>query len=296
MSRQLNSSILIASIGALVSIASFMLAIQVVDPYKVAVYWLTGIALSLVGVITYYRRLEFLVAGSTHASFLAVTLGYIVASMIGINLYYVAIPVGLLIVYLAGYLISYGMDPDRVSSFIVASTSSLGVIAAYYALTRFPASFSLSSIMLGDPVLMTIQDMVVASIISVAIVLSAFSIYRVVIFISTDPVSARVVGLRIVLYDVATYTIIGLATIGLLRVCGYIMEHVMILVPPILGARISRSSREHLLSTMILSSISSLIGYLIAIEYGLSPVGATGLVLTLIFLYHVFTRRGVIHE
>ncbi|ADV65081.1 metal ABC transporter permease [Desulfurococcus mucosus] len=271
-------------------------ASRTVGVEKTLVYWLTGLALSSVGLLTYYRGLEFLVAGSTHGSFLAVTLGYLLASLFNTSIYYSAIPIGLALVYIAGYFIYRGLDPNKVSSFMVSFTSSAGVIAAYYVLTAFPARYSLSSIMLGDPVLMTVNDMIAASTISFIVLALVLLIYEETVFISIDPVSAKIAGLRVWLYDFASFTAIGLATIGLLRVSGYIMEHVMILLPPLIGARISGNSREHLFSTLLVSTASSALGYLVAIEQGLSPVGASGLILVLLFLYTVFIRRQGRHE
>ncbi|MCY0868194.1 MAG: metal ABC transporter permease [Desulfurococcus sp.] len=263
---------------------------ETVGVERITAYILTSLAFSSVGILAYYRGLEFLTAGSTHASFLAVTVGYLISAMHGLNLYYSALPVGLILVYTAGYLVYRGMDPVKVSSFFVSFTTALGVLVAYYTLTRFPAQYSLSSIMLGDPVLMTRQDAVFAMVLSVIIVAVAIAVYRPIVFISVDPVSARVSGLNMRLYDLATFTLIGLATIGLLRVSGYIMEHVMIFLPPLIGARFSTSSRDHFASTLLSSTMASVLGYTLALNYGLSPVGLSGLILIAVYVY--FLARG----
>ncbi|WP_042667227.1 metal ABC transporter permease [Desulfurococcus amylolyticus] len=290
--RRRSSSLLACIIVSIVFLVSLVFSSRVIGVDKVIAYWLTGLSLSLVGLLAYYRGLEFLVSGSIHNSFLAATLGYIFALIFGVNIYYSAIPVGLMLTYLAGYLIHRGIDPNKVSSFMVSFSSSMGVLLAYYVLTMFPAQYSLSSIMLGDPVLMSRQDVLVTIVISIIVVTVVILIYNKIILLSIDPVSARIAGVRIGYYDFITYTLIGLATIGLLRISGYIMEHVMILLPAIVGARISRSSKEHLLLTLLVSTTSTMLGYVAAVNYGLSPVGVSGFILVIAFLYVALTGWG----
>ncbi|MEM4756739.1 MAG: metal ABC transporter permease [Desulfurococcaceae archaeon] len=276
--------IVLISVSVILSITCYH------DPRRFFAYISMGIIFGITSVIVYYKRLEFMAAGITHAGFLSVVLGYLLEYYTGVNLYVYAVLMGLVIIYSAMMLIERGFDPGKASAVLVSSTSALSVLISYYVLTSIPVRFSVSSIVFGDPLLITSEEVIL--IISLALVLliaTPFFIYEL-ISTSIDKVSASIAGVRVSLLNALAYTILGLSVIALLRVSGYIMEHVMVLLPSITAVYYADNLREHVVSTILVSIFACSAGFSLSLILGLSPTGTTGLVLITMFIIGYLLR------
>lgn len=249
------------------------------DLVRLLAYILMGLALSATSLVVYYRRAELLATESVHVGLFAVTLGYILHVFTRLPLIAMALPVGLVIVYATGLLVKNGFSIEKASALMVSTTTAFSVILIHYVLTTMPAEYSLSAVILGDPLLLTRGEALVAIMISLAIVITVLLFIKELISTSVDPISVSVLGVRVGLYDTLVYTIIGASTIGLLRLAGYVMEHVFILLPAIVMSRFSRSLRDHILNTILAGAWASSTGYALAFWLNTSPTGITGLLL-----------------
>jgi zinc/manganese transport system permease protein len=251
-------------------------------------YMLMAMSMGAVSFIVYYRRLEFLAAGSVHASLLSVTVGHVIAhSLVGFSDIYVYIvllvgmSLGLAIVYFVGLLIRTGFSQEKASAIMVSTTTTLSVIAMHYAITHIPARYSLSSLILGDPLLVSSDEAVLGIVISIGVIVGVAIGRRVIVEMSIDEVSTSILGVKAPLYDALTYTLIGVTAIGLLRFAGYVAEHVLLLIPAQVGALYARSLRDHYYGTILLGVTSASVGYAGALLLNMPPVGVTGLFLIL---------------
>ncbi|MEM4490349.1 MAG: metal ABC transporter permease [Desulfurococcaceae archaeon] len=261
------------------------------DPIKVTAFMLMGLVMSTISIIVYYRKLEFLTAESVHISLFAVTLSYILNFYFNLPIFIPAIMFGLLIIYLSLYMVHRGLGQEKASAVIVSSTSALSVISIYYVLTTIPAQYSLSSIMLGDPLLLTRSDSLLAIFFSVALFFVVMIFLKEIIETSIDPVSASLTGIRVRFYDLVTYTAIGLSSIVFLRLAGYVMEHVLMLLPAIASTFYSSSSREHVVNTLLLGVSASAAGFAASIYLNTAPTGLTGIIILITFIIGFTWRR-----
>ncbi|MEM0377798.1 MAG: metal ABC transporter permease [Thermosphaera sp.] len=284
-----NGTILLATLTAL-TIFFTILSMLSFDPRKVFTYLIMGLAFSLVSIVVYFRKLEFLASSATHTSLLAVIIGLMIESLTRIHYFLWSMIIGLAIIHIAGFMIRKGIEPNNTSAIIVASTSAFSVIAAYILVTRFPIGYNLNSLFLGDPLLITYTDMsFVAGVTIIISVIFALSLFEI-LSLGIDEVTLKILGLKTTLYDLMTYTIIGLATIGLLRVSGYILQHVLILLPAITSSFYSRSGKELILLSITLSLFASSVGFFISLLVNLSPTGVTGVVLVTCLIHGVLKR------
>ncbi|MGB9827226.1 MAG: metal ABC transporter permease [Thermosphaera sp.] len=260
------------------------------DPKKITTYLMMGLTFSLTSIIVYYRKMEFLASSATHTSLLAVITGLMLESLTGVQFPVWSLLIGLFIIYLAGVLIRKGLDPNNTSAVIVASTSAFSVIGGYLLITLFPVSYNLNSLFLGDPLLLSSRDVLLVSLVTVVVsIIFVLSIYEI-LSLGIDEVSVKLLGLKTGVYDTLTYTIIGLTSIGLLRVSGYILQHVLILLPAITASFYSNSGKELILYSITLSLFSCSVGFLLSLYFNLSPTGLTGVVLV-VFMVHGVLRR-----
>uniref|UniRef100_A0A7C2BKS9 Metal ABC transporter permease n=1 Tax=Thermosphaera aggregans TaxID=54254 RepID=A0A7C2BKS9_9CREN len=273
----------ITVVASIVSALSF-------DPRKVATYLMMGLTFSLTSIIVYYRKMEFLASSATHTSLLAVITGLMLEFLTGVQFPVWSLLIGLLIIYLAGILIRRGLEPNNTSAIIVASTSAFSVIGGYLLITSFPVSYNLNSLFLGDPLLLSSRDVFLAFLVTMTVlIIFILSMYEI-LSLGIDEVSVKLLGLRTGVYDALTYTIIGLTSIGLLRVSGYILQHVLILLPAITASFYSRSGKELILYSITLSLFSCSFGFLLSLQFNLSPTGLTGVVLVAFMVNGVLRR------
>ncbi|QOR94237.1 metal ABC transporter permease [Thermosphaera chiliense] len=280
--------VLLVTITLVASVSSAL----IFDPRKIITYLMMGLTFSLTSIIVYYRKMEFLASSATHTSLLAVITGLMLESLTGVQFPVWSLLIGLFIIYLAGVLIRKGLDPNNTSAVIVASTSAFSVIGGYLLITLFPVSYNLNSLFLGDPLLLSSRDVLLVTLVTVVVsIIFVFSIYEI-LSLGIDEVSVKLLGLKTEVYDILTYTIIGLTSIGLLRVSGYILQHVLILLPAITASFYSNSGKELILYSITLSLFSCSIGFLLSLYFNLSPTGLTGVVLV-VFMVHGILRRWI---
>lgn len=276
---------------------SILIATCVLTPYllfghRSLVYVLMGVALASVSYLVFYRRLEFLAAGSTHAALFATSLAILVEYHTGVSYYLTSVCLGLMVVYIAGALIRSGMDPQKASAIIVSASSALAVISAHYVLRTVPGRVSLASLVLGDPLLISRDEALFGVTASIAVIVAVTVVRTEVVESSIDTVSARIAGVRVNLLELFVYTIVGFSSVVMLRLAGYVMEHVFLLLPAISSARFSSTTSEHFLSTLLVGAFAASIGYALGYVLKLAPTGVTGIVIIAIWLVFSASRWG----
>lgn len=254
------------------------------DPVRTLAFILMGSALSITSIVIYYKKLEFLAAEAPHISLSAVTIGYILEYYLGLNALLSAIAIGIMLIHVPHVLSKYGFSQDKSTAVVVSLASALSIIAIHYALTNIPVRYSLSSLILGDPLLLTYNEAILAILISLIVVFMAVISLREIIEISIDEVSASLMGINVKLYEVLAYSIVGLASIGLLRLAGYVMEHVLLLLPAIVSSIYSNNLKEHLVFSFVIGTSLASIGYILSFALNTVPTGIIGILLILLLL------------
>jgi len=106
------------------------------------------------------------------------------------------------------------------------------------------AQVSLWSYILGDPLLSTWSDVAYALVVSAAVAALSIILYRKEVLIGVDRDYAMLIGLNVKLHDYAVVTLLTVASVGLLRVVGFVLEHVVLLLPSAIAVSIARNSRD----------------------------------------------------
>lgn len=249
-----------------------------------------GLTFGFLSVIIASRKLFFLSAASPHISLFTITLALLASSKVDLTTMLLAVLIGVVIVDLTGLTVSKGFDQDATIGLVTGLTTSLTVLTIYFIATLKPFGFNIYSLMIGDPLLTTLEEALVALAIAIVTATVVSLTYREQVLISFDRESARIAGLNTWIYDVLAYTLIGVNSIGLMKITGYILLHVLLLIPP----STIQNLRKNMWETLIFSVISTL--YISALSLHLSvllnvpPTGVMGL---LFFVYYIlFMDRG----
>ncbi len=254
------------------------------NPVWVVVMFSASIAFGLLSSIVAVRKLFFLAGASPHSALLAVAVSIPLTLLLGGNYYLWSLVIGILLVYVAGYAIHRGVEPDIATAVYVSFTASGGVLATYYVLTHYPLSFDLASIIIGDPILTTWRDALLSSIVALFIALSILLTYREQLSLGIDRDSAYLAGIRVPIYDLIVFTLIGLTTITFIKIMGYVLEHVLVLLPASIAISKAKTSIEALETSILSALTASLLGLHLGIILNLSPTGLTGLILLIYYI------------
>ncbi len=274
----------------------FGLTVSLAYPTYVPLTWTvtmlsTAVAYGLLSPVISAKKILFLGGSTPHTALLAISLGFIFSAYLGGPVLSWSVVIGVFLIYIIGYLIYRGFEPDRATAIYVGTAASLSVLSLYYIATHFSMYTSISSIIIGDPLLAGKSGALVSLTIASIMTLFLITSYDELVYIGIDSEYARLAGLRVRYYDLAFYTLLGLASVSLLRIIGYILTHVYILLPGAIGAAVSKGSREALYNSVAVSMTSSLIGLYAAVALDLSPAGTTGVILALSYVFLTLARR-----
>lgn len=268
----------------LLIIAYSVILAYIYNPIWVLIMVSASITFGLLSSIIAARKLFFLAGASPHSALFSVTAAIPLSFILGGDYYLWSILIGILLVYIAGYAIHRGVEPDIATAVFVSLTASGSVLAAYYVLTNYPLSFDLASVIIGDPLLTTWKDVGVALSVMIFSGLLLVLTYREQLSLGLDRDSAYLAGIKVALYDLIVFTLIGLTTIVFIKIMGYVLEHVLVLLPASIAVSRARSSFEALEISVLSALTASLLGLHLGIITGLSPTGLTGIFLLIYYL------------
>jgi ABC-type Mn2+/Zn2+ transport system permease subunit len=234
--------------------------------------------------LIYARRLLYLSSASAHIALLAVVLA-IPISKIALNSYFWAVMISLALMYAIGYTIHRGVDADTATAVFVAFTASLSVIAMYIVLTRYPIEADLMGLILGDPLLATLKDVVYLLVVSAITVTSVVLTYREQVYIGLERDCAVISGINVKLYDFVFYTVLGISTVAMIKVVGFVLQHVLILLPSAIAVAIAKNSKGVVLTSVVISVVAGVVGLYLAIITNQAPSGVIGLIMFLIYAF-----------
>ncbi len=236
------------------------------------------------------RRLYFLSAASAHVSLLAVVLA-IPLSRLALNEYIWAVLIGLIMIHAVGYSIRRGMDEDVATAIFVSFAASLSVIAMYIVLTTYSMSYDLWAIIIGDPLLATWGDVAWVSAVAVLTLIATILTYREQITIGVERDCAVLTGIRVEYYDFLLYTLLAVSTVAMIRVVGFVLQHVLIFLPSAIASLVAKDSKSMLSISVLVSVLSGMLGLQISVVVNQAPSGVIGLLMFGVFAFTLLAKR-----
>jgi len=277
------ASLILAALEATLFEPRWILAVSV----AAAVY-------GLLSPVVAARRLFFLASASPHAALFAVAVSILLSRATSVGTPYIwALLLGLAMMYGVGYAIHRGLDTDVATSLLVAATATGSVLAIYHILTRYPLEVDIWAYIIGDPLLVTWGELVPIAIVGLLAVLAIILTYREQLCLGIDPESVKISGINTALYDWVLYTALAIATIGMLRIVGFVLEHVLILLPVAVASNVTDSSTEAAAMSVGIALAASMTGIAISILLNASPSGTIGLLLLIIYLLSLAIKRRI---
>ncbi len=255
-------------------------------------WFLTIITSSLIygnlSVLVSARRLYFLAGAAPHSALLAAVIAVVLSNIVGLlNDLLWSIVVGCLLMTAVGHFIRKGYDSDVVTSIYVALTASASVVVMSHVLTTFRLSYSLWSIILGDPLLTTWAELIPTSLLALLTTALTVASLKYHVYAGVDPDYVRLVSKRGWLHDYTLFILLGVTSVALIKVTGFILQHVLILLPSITASKLTESSGGAYLTAVAVSVLAGILGLEAAILFNVSPSGMVGAVLIAAYIISI---------
>lgn len=281
----------------LISLAALVTAATVHRAGGLAILWIVNLysaalVLSAISPISVARRALYLTASLPHISLFSASIATIAARYLHVNLYLFAVLMNVFMVFLYQYLLEKGVDQEIVTSVILSLTTSMSVISLYYLYRNIGYAGQISALFLGDPLLVSKGDATISMATAVICAIFIFATWREQVMLGVDREYAYTAGLRSKLYDYVFYAILAMASIIYLRTVGYILLHVLLLLPGSIAVISAPRMSYLLLSSIGLTMFATSFSLYMGLYLNVSPVGLIGLFMLTSYIMIRVLRRG----
>jgi len=238
------------------------------------------------------RRALFLGGALPHLALLASAAGLLLELKLSANPIAASAVASAALALAAGLAASRARDPDKVVAAFVGVASSLSVLTLTYISYKYPAAYRVSALLLGDPLLSSKLDAAVSLATGLAALAYSRSALMVHVALGLSRESAVLAGARALAHDAALYCLLGASTALLMKVVGFVMTHVLLLMPGVVASLTSSSAREAFAASVAVAVSSAALALAAGLIADLSPNGLAGAVLLAAYVAIYVARRG----
>lgn len=254
-----------------------------------------GIIAPLIGSVVIIRRLSFIADTLSHFSLAGVTFGVFISKFIPESLQFMdpiyygvifSIAGTFLIEKLRGFYKNYKeLSMPIVMSFGVA-LSGIFIAISDGISTSFTTGLLFGNIMSVGPV-----DLIIILIVSIAILIFVALYYKQIVSLCFDEVNARVSGVNVKVLQTIITIILAVVISLFIDFVGVLLISALLIVPVAAAILVGNSFRGTVLTSIVISLASILLGFYLSFHL-LLPIGATVVLINVIvlFLIMLFTR------
>ena len=246
-----------------------------------------GVMLPLLGSYVINRNLGFMGDAIAHASLPALVFGL----LIGVSIFVAAIPAAIVIALMIGYLINRSkIGEDTAIGIIFSTLFALGFIL----LSIFKQiSLSVEDLLLGQILGVSDVDVLTTLVLSVIVLVTSLTLYKQFLFISFDPIGAKVAGLSVKLFDNIFLVVLSLAIFGSLQAVGIILVLSMLITPAAAAKLIMKGFPSSMTVGSVFGVLASVSGLYLSYYLDFPSGPSMALAATSIFIIVWVIRRTI---
>ena len=246
-----------------------------------------GVMLPILGSYVINRNLGFMGDAIAHASLPALVLGL----LIGTSVVIAAFPAAILIALLIGYIINKSkIGEDTAVGIIFSSLFALGFIL----LSIFKQiSLSVEDLLLGQILGVSTFDVLSTLILAAVVVITSVTLYKQFLFVSFDPIGAKVAGLSVKLFDNIFLVVLALAIVGSLQSVGIILVLSMLITPAAAAKLIMKTFPSSMIVGSVFGVVASIGGLYLSYYLDFPSGPSMALTATSIFIIVWIVRRAI---
>lgn len=238
---------------------------------------LIGIVCPLLGAFVINRELGFMGDAMAHS----VLPGMIIAYSIGINAFLGAIPNAIVIALLIGFLVRrFKISTDTSIGIIFSFLFSIGlIIMSVIGGTRF----NLEEVLIGQVLSVSNLDLIITSILSVAVITITLIFYRPLVYVGFDYYGATVSGIPSQKLDYLLLVLLSIVIVISLQVVGIILVVGLLITPAAAASLIVKRFKSVIILGIIIGIASSITGLYFSYHLDLPSGPTICVVSTMIF-------------
>mgnify|MGYP001167558462 FL=1 len=238
---------------------------------------LIGIVCPLLGAFVINRELGFMGDAMAHS----VLPGMIIAYSIGVNAFLGAIPNAIAIALLIGFLVRrFKISTDTSIGIIFSFLFSIGlIIMSVIGGTRF----NLEEILIGQVLSVSNLDLIITSILSVAVITITLIFYRPLVYVGFDYYGATVSGIPSQKLDYLLLVLLSIVIVISLQVVGIILVVGLLITPAATASLMIKRFKSVIILGIIIGIASSIIGLYFSYHLDLPSGPTICIVSTMIF-------------
>ncbi len=217
--------------------------------------------------------------------------GMVVAFMLGFSPLAAAVPAGVGIAALMGYISrKTGVSEDTSVGIVFAGMFALGLVMLSIARNL---TVNIEDLLLGQVLGVTPTEVYLSLVLAGLVIAGLYAIHRVAVYATFDPVSAEVVGIPVSLVDYALLTLLALVIVIGIQAAGIVLVMAMLITPAAAGHLIARRFVPGMIAGAVIGSISAIAGLYMSYYINVPSGPAMALIATGAFaLAAAYKRRA----
>jgi len=248
---------------------------------------LVGVMCPILGTYVVTRGLGFMGDALAHA----VLPGMVIAFMLGISPFLGAVPVGIVVAVLIGYLSRrMSLSEDTTIGILFAGLFALGLVLMSMA-KGLPVD--IEDLLLGQVLAVSSSDVFATLGLAATVMVVLYGFHKELVFNSFDPTGARVIGLPTTALDYLLLVILALVIIIALQAVGIVLVIAMLITPSATAFLLVRRFTTAMGLGALIGSGSAVVGLYLSFYMNLPSGPAMTLVATAVFIIVALARRKV---
>ena len=248
---------------------------------------LVGAMCPIIGAYVIARGRSFMGDALAHS----VLPGMVVAFMLGFSPLVAAVPAGVGVAALMGFISrKTGVSEDTSVGIVFAGMFALGLTMLS---TAEGLTIDVEDLLLGQVLGVSTMDVYVSLGLAAMVVAGLYAIHRVAIYTTFDPVSAEVVGIRVGVVDYALLTLLALVIVIGIQAAGIVLVMAMLITPAAAGYLLARRFVGGMIMGAVIGSLSAITGLYLSYYMNIPSGPAMALIATVVFgLAALYKRRA----
>ena len=246
---------------------------------------LVGVICPFLGAFVVTRNLAFMGDALAHA----VLPGLVIAFLVGINPFAAAVPAGVIVALLIGYLMRRtGVGEDTSIGIVFAGFFALGLILLSMS-NRI--TVNLEDLLLGQVLSISNGDVYITAGLTAVVVVVLYLFHKELVFSSFDPAGASVVGLPTAWLDYLLLVLLALVIVIGLQAVGIVLIMAMLVTPSGTAYLLVRGFLPLMAIGALLGVFAAVSGLYLSFYFNLPSGPAMALIATMAFLITATFRR-----
>lgn len=246
-----------------------------------------GPMLGGIGTMVVTKRLAFFSQAVGQAALTGVALGILLGEPVTApyaSLFGFCILFGLLMNYTRNRT---RMSQDTIIGVFLSISLAVGACVLLY-VTGKVNMHVLDNILFGSVLTVNDMDMNVLFLISLLCLMVGTPLFNRMLLASFNPGLARVRGINTTLYDYVFILMITVITVASLKIVGAVLVEALFIIPAAAARNISRSMRGFFCCSVLISTVSCLLGVILPMQFGI-PVPSGGAIILVAACFFVLT-------